>query len=78
MDALTAREEQVARLVATGLANRQIAQRLSISVQTVKNHIQSVYRKLHLNNRVQLSLRVFPTSSRKDSPVVHGSVAPEE
>ncbi|MFD6952182.1 DNA-binding response regulator [Nocardiopsis sp. TSRI0078] len=52
--ALTPRETEVLRLVAKGLAYKQIAQRLSISHRTVQNHVQNTLTKLHLHNRVEL------------------------
>ncbi|NYH50876.1 DNA-binding NarL/FixJ family response regulator [Nocardiopsis arvandica] len=52
--ALTRRETEVLRLVAKGLAYKQIAQRLAISHRTVQNHVQNTLTKLHLHNRVEL------------------------
>ncbi|GAA1004592.1 MULTISPECIES: response regulator [Nocardiopsidaceae] len=52
--ALTPRETEVLRLVAKGLAYKQIAQRLTISHRTVQNHVQNTLTKLHLHNRVEL------------------------
>jgi RNA polymerase sigma factor (sigma-70 family) len=43
---LTDREEQVLRLVAAGLSNRQIAERLGLRPQTVKNHLRRIFEKL--------------------------------
>ncbi|MFI7438632.1 response regulator [Nonomuraea indica] len=57
---LSAREIEVARMVAAGAANREIATRLFITEGTVKNHVSSVLRKLGLRDRVQLALRVKP------------------
>lgn len=51
---LTPRETEVLRLVAKGLAYKQIAGRLSISHRTVQNHVQNTLTKLHLHNRAQL------------------------
>lgn len=54
--ALTAREVEVLRHVAKGLAYREIAERLFVSHRTVQNHVQNVLRKLKLHNRVELAL----------------------
>jgi len=50
---LTDREMQVLRLVARGLANREIAKELFISENTVKNHIRNILEKLHLHSRME-------------------------
>ncbi len=50
---LTERERSVLRLVAAGLANKQIARSLSISERTVKFHVTSILRKLEADNRAQ-------------------------
>lgn len=53
---LTDREKEVLRLVASAMTNKQVAEELYISEQTVKNHIKSLLRKLDLKNRVELAL----------------------
>ena len=50
---LTDRELQVLRLVAQGLNNKDIADKLFISENTVKNHIRNILEKLHLHSRMQ-------------------------
>jgi predicted ATPase/DNA-binding CsgD family transcriptional regulator len=52
---LTARELEVARLVADGLSNRAISSTLFISVATVKTHVSHILQKLALDSRVQLA-----------------------
>jgi len=52
---LSDRETEVLRLVAKGLAYRQIAERLVLSHRTVQNHVQNTLRKLQLHNRVELA-----------------------
>ncbi|WP_432559151.1 response regulator [Granulicoccus sp. GXG6511] len=54
--ALTAREIEVLRYVAKGMAYREIADELFVSHRTVQNHVQNVLRKLQLHNRVELAL----------------------
>ena len=51
---LTDRETEVLRLVAKGLAYKQIADRLVLSPRTVQNHVQNTLGKLQLHNRVEL------------------------
>ena len=50
---LTDREMEVLRLVAQGLNNRDIAAKLFISENTVKNHIRNILEKLHLHSRME-------------------------
>jgi two-component system NarL family response regulator len=50
---LTDREMQVLKLVAQGLNNKDIAERLFISENTVKNHIRNILDKLHLHSRME-------------------------
>jgi predicted ATPase len=51
-DGLTEREAEVLRLLAAGLSNRRIADRLVVSVRTVHAHVRSIYRKLGVASRV--------------------------
>lgn len=51
---LTRREHEIARLVATGLTNRQVAEHLVISVRTVDNIVHHVYQKLSISRRQEL------------------------
>jgi NarL family two-component system response regulator LiaR len=53
---LTEREVEVLKLVAQGLTNQQIAERLVISERTVSTHISNILSKLHLANRTQVAL----------------------
>ncbi|MGH3695892.1 MAG: LuxR C-terminal-related transcriptional regulator [Pseudonocardiaceae bacterium] len=52
---LTRREREIATLAAGGLPNRQIAQRLVVSVRTVENHLCRAYAKLGATNRAELA-----------------------
>jgi DNA-binding NarL/FixJ family response regulator len=53
---LTPREIQMVRMVAGGLRNKEMSQRLAISEGTVKIHLHHIYQKLKVENRVQLTL----------------------
>ena len=55
---LSARELEVARAVAQGLSNKEIAERLFISERTVKAHLGATFEKLGVRDRVQLVLRM--------------------
>ena len=51
LDTLTSRETEVLQVLATGASNLEIAERLIISENTVKNHIHNILTKLQLKNR---------------------------
>jgi len=53
---LTPRELQIVRLVASGLHNKEIADKLTISEGTVKIHLHHIYEKLHVDGRLELTL----------------------
>jgi NarL family two-component system response regulator LiaR len=55
-DPLTDREVEVIQLVAKGLSNRDIAERLVVTEATVRAHVSNILSKLHLANRVQAAL----------------------
>ena len=55
---LSEREVQVARLVASGESNKEIARELAITERTVKAHLTAIFEKLGLRDRLHLSLRV--------------------
>ena len=50
---LTARELEVLKLVARGMSNKEVADELYISENTVKNHVRNILEKLHLHSRME-------------------------
>ena len=55
LDQLTAREQEVMRLIARGYTYREVASSLHLSVKTVETHVSAVLRKLQLSNRHELT-----------------------
>jgi DNA-binding NarL/FixJ family response regulator len=60
-DELTEREQEIFRLIASGLSNTEIAQELYISDTTVKTHITHILQKLNLRDRVQAVVLAYQT-----------------
>jgi DNA-binding CsgD family transcriptional regulator len=54
-NALTSSELTVTRLVAEGLTNREVAERLFVSPHTVSSHLRRTFSKLGINSRVELA-----------------------
>ena len=61
---ITAREADVLRLVAGGLANKQIAARLHLSPRTVEKHVESLLRKTGARSRTGLVAAASPAAAR--------------
>jgi DNA-binding NarL/FixJ family response regulator len=66
-NALTQRENEIIKLIAAGKDNREIASLLNIEEKTVKNHINNIYSKLHVNTR-QEAIRFMLNSMLRDKP----------
>lgn len=56
---LTSREIEVLELIAEGMINREIAQKLFISEKTVKNHISNIFKKLNVSDRTQAAIYAY-------------------
>ena len=69
---LSVREREVLDLAASGLSNKEIAERLVISVNTVKFHLRGVYRSLGVRNRLQASQAMSQVTG--SPPVAQSSV----
>ena len=55
-EGLTKREMEVLKLIAEGLFNKEIADKLSISEKTVKNHVSNIFRKINVSDRTQAAV----------------------
>lgn len=60
-EALTPREKEVLLTLESGLSHKSIAEKLFISLDTVRNHIRQIYRKLHVNSKAQLLAKSLHT-----------------
>ena len=63
LEPLTARETEILRALEDGLSYQRIAERLYISLNTVRTHVKNVYAKLHVKSQAELLLR-----KRRDAP----------
>jgi DNA-binding NarL/FixJ family response regulator len=61
---LTPREEEVLGLVAKGYANKEIADKLAVTYETIRDHLKKVYNKLHVHSRTEAAARYFGASAR--------------
>lgn len=60
LDELTSREREVLELVVHGLSNKEISDRLSLSVESVRWHLKHIYQKLHVHSRTEAALKFRP------------------
>jgi len=59
VEALSKRETEILQLLSKGLLYKEIAEQLSISVSTVRQHIHKIYEKLHVQNRTEAINKAF-------------------
>jgi len=60
VDQLTTREREVLELVVHGMSNKEIAERLSVTLAAVRFHLKHIYQKLHVHSRTEAVLKVRP------------------
>lgn len=69
VQSLTPRENEVAHLVSDGMSNNEVAQRLGLSIHTVKNYLFSVFDKIGVSNRAELILCLLTSNAPSKNPV---------
>ena len=62
LERLTTRQREVAQLAALGLSDRQIAEKLQLSPQTVRTHLRNIFARLDIGCRGALSEMLFPVA----------------
>jgi two-component system nitrate/nitrite response regulator NarL len=62
---LTRREEEILRLVATGMSNKEVGLKLDLQEKTVKHHMTRILNKLHVRNRTEAAILLSETSRRE-------------
>jgi len=60
VEQLSAREREVLDLVVRGLSNKEIMGRLSITLESVRWHLQNIYKKLHVHSRTEVLVKLRP------------------
>lgn len=73
MNVLTPREVEVLQLVAPGLSNREIGERLHISAKTVRNHLSNIFQKLGVDDRIQAVLYAYQRGWVTEAPLLDPS-----
>ncbi|GCE19177.1 hypothetical protein KDK_29770 [Dictyobacter kobayashii] len=69
IDKLSEREYMVLGLIAEGLSNQEIAQKLVVTVSTIKTHLNNIYAKLHVHTRLQAVTRAYDLGVLRRSEV---------
>ena len=60
VETLSAREREVLELVVHGFSNKEIAERLSVTVEAIRWHLKHIYHKLHVHSRTEAALKFRP------------------
>ena len=65
---LTPREEEVLGYLSKGFANKEIAVKMSVSYETVRDHLRNIYEKLHVHSRTEAVARFLNSSASSEEP----------
>ena len=61
---MTKREREIVALIAEGMSNKDIAQRLNLSTYTVKSHIHNILEKMALHSRLEIAVHTYDNTGR--------------
>ena len=75
---MTRRERGITDLIAEGLSNKEIAQRLNIATYTVKSHVHNILEKLALHSRLQIAAHAHQAATTANQPAPHPGPPPVE
>ena len=75
---MTKRERGITELIAEGLSNKEIAQRLNIATYTVKSHVHNILEKLALHSRLQIAAHAHQAATTANQPAPHPGPPPVE
>jgi DNA-binding CsgD family transcriptional regulator len=75
---LSSRELEVVRLIGSGSSNKEIAEQLTLSEKTVKNHISSIFVKLHMCSRCEVAVYAWKIGLLNDNSSNNLNILPSE
>jgi len=70
-ETLSRREKEILEMLCEGFANKEIADKLSLSIETVRGHLKHIYDKLHVQSRTQAVVKFLSSSQDGGSPLAH-------
>ena len=65
-DILTTREIEIGELIFSGLSNKEIAEELDVTEQTIKNRLMVIYDKLDISNRTEFAVYIYNKEMREE------------
>ena len=71
IESLTKRELEVLKLLAVGMYNKEVAEKLNISERTVKNHVSNIFKKIEVTDRTQAAVFAIRNNLKKDNKMFH-------
>jgi DNA-binding NarL/FixJ family response regulator len=68
-ESLSKREREILEMLCAGFANKEIADKLSLSIETVRGHLKHIYDKLHVQSRTQAVVKFLSSGKDNASPM---------